>query len=85
MKTDSDSKFNPTGKLVIKTQAMPADTNPSGDIFGGWLLSQMDLGGGIAAMEYARSRVEVLIFPLFCRDNEGVKLMKNGRKTSWIL
>ncbi len=57
MKTDSELKFNPTGKLVIKTQAMPADTNPSGDIFGGWLLSQMDLGGGIAAMEYARSRV----------------------------
>jgi acyl-CoA thioesterase YciA len=57
MKNDSELKFKPPGKLVIKTQAMPADTNPSGDIFGGWLLSQMDLGGGIAAMEYARSRV----------------------------
>jgi acyl-CoA thioesterase YciA len=57
MKIGPELKFNPTGKLVIKTLAMPADTNPSGDIFGGWLLSQMDLGGGIAAIEYARNRV----------------------------
>jgi len=54
---EPELKFNPKGELVIKTHAMPADTNPSGDIFGGWLMSQMDLGGGIAAMEYARTRV----------------------------
>ncbi len=34
------------GVLVIRTIAMPADTNPSGDIFGGWLMSQMDLAAG---------------------------------------
>jgi len=36
---------------------MPADTNPNGDIFGGWLISQMDLGGGVAARETAGTRV----------------------------
>jgi acyl-CoA thioesterase YciA len=36
---------------------MPADTNPSGDIFGGWLMSQMDIAGGIVAMRRARGRV----------------------------
>jgi len=36
---------------------MPADTNPSGDIFGGWIMSQMDLGSGILASKTARSRV----------------------------
>ncbi len=42
---------------LIKTVAMPADTNTAGDIFGGWVLSQMDLAGGIAAAERARGRV----------------------------
>ena len=37
------------GKLAIRTLAMPADTNPAGDIFGGWVLSQMDIAGGMAA------------------------------------
>jgi acyl-CoA thioesterase YciA len=41
------------GELVIKTIAMPADTNSNGDIFGGWVLSQMDLGGGIIAKRYS--------------------------------
>lgn len=36
---------------------MPADTNANGDIFGGWLLSQMDLGGAVLARSTARSRV----------------------------
>ena len=35
--------------ILTKTVAMPADTNPNGDIFGGWLLSQMDVAGGILA------------------------------------
>lgn len=47
----------PSGKLALQTIAMPRDTNASGDIFGGWLLSQMDLAGGIAAAEVARGRV----------------------------
>lgn len=47
----------PEGKLTLQTLAMPADTNPNGDIFGGWLLSQMDLAGGILASEIAKGRV----------------------------
>ncbi len=47
----------PRGELAIRTLAMPADANPSGDIFGGWVLSQMDIGGGITASQRARGRV----------------------------
>jgi acyl-CoA thioesterase YciA len=47
----------PRGELVIQTIAMPKDTNPSGDIFGGWLMSQMDLGSGILAAKTANARV----------------------------
>src|ERR1700752_5259757 len=46
----------PGGELCIRTLAMPADTNQNGDIFGGWLLSQMDLGGGVFASKKAKSR-----------------------------
>lgn len=46
----------PIGDLTIRTLAMPADTNQNGDIFGGWLLSQMDLGGGIFASKLAQTR-----------------------------
>ena len=43
--------------ILTKTVAMPADTNPNGDIFGGWLLSQMDVAGGILAKKIAKGRV----------------------------
>ncbi len=52
-----DSADEPKGELVILTIAMPADTNPNGDIFGGWLMSQMDLGSGILAAKTAKTRV----------------------------
>jgi len=45
------------GGPALRTIAMPADTNPNGDIFGGWLLAQMDLAGGVVAMDRARGRV----------------------------
>lgn len=44
-------------KATTRTVAMPADTNPSGDIFGGWVLSQMDIAAGIAASQRAQGRV----------------------------
>lgn len=50
----------PKGELAIRTVAMPADTNPSGDIFGGWLLAQMDIGGGITASAYSQGRVATI-------------------------
>ncbi len=45
------------GRLTTRTIAMPGDTNPSGDIFGGWVLSQMDMAAGICAGQRAQSRV----------------------------
>ena len=48
---------DPAGTLTIRTLAMPADTNPAGDIFGGWVMSQMDIAGAIAAVERAKGRV----------------------------
>ena len=47
----------PRGELVIQTIAMPMDTNPKGDIFGGWVTSQMDLGSSILAAKTAKTRV----------------------------
>jgi acyl-CoA thioesterase YciA len=51
-----NAETGPRGDLSIRTLAMPADTNQNGDIFGGWLLSQMDIGGGIFASKIAKSR-----------------------------
>lgn len=45
------------GTLTTRTVAMPSDTNPAGDIFGGWVLSQMDIAAGICAGQRAQSRV----------------------------
>ncbi len=47
----------PRGELLLRTMAMPADTNANGDIFGGWIMSQMDLGGSLLANEIALGRV----------------------------
>lgn len=47
----------PHGDLTVRTSAMPADTNANGDIFGGWVMSQMDQAGGIAGVERSRGRV----------------------------
>ena len=50
----------PKGELAIRTLAMPADTNPAGDIFGGWLISQMDIAGGVTASARAHGRVAII-------------------------
>ena len=51
-----DSPDQPQGELTVRLIAMPADTNANGDIFGGWVMSQMDQAGGIAAVERAQGR-----------------------------
>lgn len=51
------SERTPQGDLAIRTLAMPADTNPAGDIFGGWVLSQMDVAGGLIARVETAGRV----------------------------
>jgi len=55
--TDIDANPTPQGDLSLQAVAMPADTNPHGDIFGGWLMSQMDLAGYVSACEVANGRV----------------------------
>jgi acyl-CoA thioesterase YciA len=73
---------------VIRTIAMPSDTNPAGDIFGGWLMSQMDLAAGNAAARRARGRcatvaVDAMSFhsPVYVGDEVSVyaDLISSGR------
>lgn len=52
-----DEDPTPSGELALQTLAMPKDTNSNGDVFGGWLMSQMDLAGAICAREIAKGRV----------------------------
>jgi len=54
---DEEPPEEPKGELALRTLAMPADTNPAGDIFGGWLMGQMDIAGGMVAGMRARGRV----------------------------
>jgi acyl-CoA thioesterase YciA len=90
----------PCGDLCIRTLAMPADTNQNGDIFGGWLLSQMDVGGGVFASKIAKSRavtvaIEAMNFrkPVYVGDLVSVhaNLVKIGKTSitvhleAWVL
>jgi acyl-CoA thioesterase YciA len=90
----------PHGDLCIRTLAMPADTNANGDIFGGWLLSQMDVAGGVAAQKIAKSRtvtvsIETMTFrkPVYVGDLVSVyaNLVRVGRTSmtirleAWVL
>lgn len=54
---NDDMDPTPSGELSLQTLALPKDTNSNGDVFGGWLMYQMDLAGAIAARELARGRV----------------------------
>ena len=80
----------PRGDPVIRTIAMPADTNPSGDIFGGWLMSQMDMAAGNAASRLSKGRcatvaVEAMTFLSLVRVGDEVTvwapLVKRGRSS----
>lgn len=52
-----EERIEDRGEPAVRTLAMPADTNPSGDIFGGWVLAQMDIAAGIVAAQRARGRI----------------------------
>ena len=95
-----NTETEPLGDLCIRTLAMPADTNANGDIFGGWLLSQMDVGGGIFASKVAKSRtvtvaIEAMNFrkPVYVGDLVSVHatLVRIGRTSvtvrleAWVL
>lgn len=83
----------PSYEPVIRTIAMPSDTNPAGDIFGGWLLAQMDLAAGSAATRRARGRcatvaLDAMAFlkPVFVGDEVTLyaKVTKVGRTSLQI-
>jgi acyl-CoA thioesterase YciA len=78
----------PRGQLALQTVAMPAHTNANGDVFGGWVVSNMDLAAGIAGRYRARSRavtvaIEALTFikPVYVGDTVAcyAELIKVGR------
>lgn len=54
---DCGKEPRPRGELLFRTLAMPGDANPAGDIFGGWIMSQMDIAGSLLAREIAGGRV----------------------------
>ena len=81
------------GRLTTRTLAMPADTNPSGDIFGGWVLSQMDIAAGICAGQRAQCRVVTValdsmsfILPVRVGDILGIytEIIETGRTSMTI-
>lgn len=55
-RADDENRNPPSDSPVIRTIAMPADTNPAGDIFGGWLMAHMDLAAGNVATRRAKGR-----------------------------
>lgn len=54
--TDVPASVRPKGELALQTLAMPRDTNANGDIFGGWLVGQMDLAAGIVTKRAVHGR-----------------------------
>jgi acyl-CoA thioesterase YciA len=88
-----DPRHSPEGEPMIRAIAMPADANPSGDIFGGWLMSQMDLAGANAASRRSRGRcvtvaVDGMVFhePVFVGDEVSLygKVIRVGRTSMTI-
>jgi acyl-CoA thioesterase YciA len=88
-----ENETPPNEAPVIRTIAMPADTNPAGDIFGGWLMSQMDLAAGSVATRVSRGRaatvrVEAMSFlsPVFVGDEVSIyaRLAERGRTSMKI-
>lgn len=55
--TELNTNQTPKGQLLLRTLSMPADTNANGDIFGGWIMSQLDLAGAILAQEISGGRI----------------------------
>lgn len=83
----------PKGEVVIRTIAMPADTNPNGDIFGGWLMAHMDLGASTLAHRRANGRVATVavdgmsfLSPVFVGDEVTMyaRLVSTGRSSMRI-
>jgi acyl-CoA thioesterase YciA len=83
----------PKGELTTRTLAMPSDTNPAGDIFGGWLLAQMDIAGNLVSKRIAKGRTVTIAvdsmnfhLPVFVGDTVAcyTKIKKIGRTSITI-
>ena len=88
MNNTSNAEETPNGDLAIRVLAMPENTNPAGDIFGGWVLSQMDIAGGLITKKISKGRtvtiaVDSMIFhkPVLIGDTICcyVDVVKKGR------
>jgi acyl-CoA thioesterase YciA len=84
----------PAEEPVLRAIAMPSDTNPEGDIFGGWLVSQMDLAGATVAFRRARGRCATIaidemsfLSPVFVGDEVSLfaRTLKEGRTSIRVL
>lgn len=91
--TENKNNHHPVGDLSTRVVAMPADTNADGDMFGGWVLSQMDLAGALIAKKIAQGRVVTIaldsmtfLLPVFIGDTLCcyAKLIKTGRSSMTI-
>lgn len=59
------TRLPPNEMPVLRVMPMPADTNPAGDVFGGWIMSQVDIAGSLPARQRARSRVATVAVNAF--------------------
>lgn len=87
---DNAPARQPEGVLVLRNVAMPRDANPNGDIFGGWILSQMDLAGGLISSEISQGRivtvsVDKMVFEMPVKVGEAIcvyaSLLRVGRSS----
>lgn len=96
---DQNSQAETRREPALRSIAMPADANPAGDIFGGWVLAQMDLAGGSVAHRYAQGRCATVALtgmtfhlPVFVGDEVScyAEIVKTGRTSitvkveSWV-
>lgn len=91
--SNKDNNDKPRGELTLRTQTMPKDTNPAGDIFGGWVLSQMDIAGGLVTKNVTKGRtvtvavdsmtfhLPVLVGDTLCCYVEVIKIGKTSIQT----
>ena len=93
MSTSDTFESTPESELALRTIAMPVFANAHGDIFGGWLLSQMDLAGSAVAIRHAKGRVVTVAvtamnfrLPVFVGDEVScyAKIIKVGRTSMTV-
>jgi acyl-CoA thioesterase YciA len=94
-----NDNLKPEGELTVRVQPMPADLNSAGDVFGGWVMSQMDLGSSVLAVRRAKGRVATVavnsmhfvrpvkvgdVFNCYCRIVKTGKTSITIRNEAWV-